>query len=88
VQWRGSTYSAAAGSREADIERLYRAPDWNTAQSIIAQYGIDYIVYGMKERSVYTSEDETKFLDNLEIACEFGGTRIFRVPEQEVVLAE
>jgi uncharacterized membrane protein len=88
VQWRGSTYGDAAGSREADIDRLYRAPDWNTTQSIIDQYGINYIVFGAKERSVYTSANESKFLDNLDVVCEFGGTRFFRVPEQEVAQAK
>lgn len=87
VQWRGATYGDAAGTREQDMDTLYRDPTWNTTQSIIDQYGIDYIVFGAKERSMYRGTEETKFLDNLEIACESGSTRIFKVPEVEVAQA-
>ena len=50
----------AAGSREADIDRLYADPTWNTAQSIIDKYGIQYIVFGAKERSQYSGSGEEK----------------------------
>ncbi len=86
-QWRGSTYGASAGSREGDVQRLYSDPTWSGTQEVIAKYGIDYIVFGAKERSVYASAEETKFFDNLEIACESGTTRIYHVPEQVVVQA-
>ncbi len=77
-QWRGSTFGEIAGSREGDIERLYTDPTWNSARSILAQYGIDYVFFGNNERVKY-SADETKFRDNLEIVCEFGETRVYRV---------
>ncbi len=81
-QWRGSTYSATVGSREPDIRSLYTDPTWNTTRSIIERYGINYIVFGSSERHDFGSGSETKFLDNLDVACESGDTRIFRVPEQ------
>ena len=59
----------------------------NLARGIIDQYGIDYIVFGAQEHSVYRSAEETKFQDNLEIVCESGSTRIYKVPEVEVALS-
>ncbi len=81
-QWRGSTYSATVGSREPDIHSLYSDPTWNTTRSIIERYGINYIVFGSSERSAFGDASEIKFLDNLDVACQSGDTRIFRVPEQ------
>ncbi len=88
VQWRGDTYGDAAGSRETDINQLYSNPTWSSAQAIIAKYGIQYIVFGSKEWSVYSGSGEEKFLDNLDIACESGETRIFHVPERALAQAE
>ncbi len=81
-QWRGSTYGATVGSREPDVRALYTDPTWNTTRSIIERYGINYIVFGSSERHDFGSGSETKFLDNLEVVCQSGDTRIFRVPEQ------
>ncbi|MCC6803065.1 MAG: hypothetical protein IT319_09285 [Anaerolineae bacterium] len=86
-QWRGSTYNEVVGTREADINRLYTDPTWTTARAVIEQYGIDYIVFGAKERSLYRNSEEEKFLDNLEIACEAGSTRIYKVPDVELAQA-
>lgn len=85
AQWRGPTYGASAGSREGDIERLYTDPSWSATQEIISKYDIDYIVFGAKERSQYSSTEESKFLDNLDIVCESGSTRIYHVPERALV---
>lgn len=48
LQWRGSTYGSSVGSREPSVDQLYSDPTWNTAQRIISEYGIDYIVFGAK----------------------------------------
>jgi uncharacterized membrane protein len=87
-QWRGSSYSEATGTREGDMGRLYADPTWNTAQSIISQYGIDYIVFGAWERQQYSGSSEIKFRDNLDIACESGATRIYHVPERFLAKAQ
>ena len=88
VQWRGSTYNEVAGSREADINQLYTDPAWNTAQSIITKYGIQYIVFGSEERNRYSGSGAEKFLDNLDVVCELGESRIFHVPERALAQAE
>ncbi|MCZ2099358.1 MAG: hypothetical protein LC121_24480 [Anaerolineae bacterium] len=44
-------------------------------------------MFGAKERSLYRNSEEEKFLDNLEIACEAGSTRIYKVPDVELAQA-
>lgn len=83
-QWRGPTYSAAAGSREADVERLYTDPRWEVAQGIINTYGIDYIFYGESERRDYGLDGEIKFQENLEPVCERGSSLFYRVNPVQV----
>ncbi len=88
AQWRGGSYGEATGTRESDVDRLYADPTWNTAQSIISKYGIDYIVFGDWERQRYSGSSEIKFRDNLDVACESGETRIYHVPEQILAKAQ
>jgi YYY domain-containing protein len=81
-QWRGDNYFESVGTREQDLDRLYTAFSLADVLSIINQYGIDYILYGTKEREYYGAGGETKFLDNFEVFCESGNTRIYRVIER------
>lgn len=81
-QWRGSTYGAIAGSREADIERLYSELSWPPVESIAERYGIDYIMFGTAEANRYGWEAEIKFRDNLEVVCDTGGSRYYRVDQR------
>lgn len=85
AQWRGSTYGSSVGSRESDIQRIYTDPSWSNTLTYISKYDVDYIVFGAKERTLYSSSDESKFLDNLEVACESGSTRIYRVTDQALM---
>jgi YYY domain-containing protein len=80
-QWRGATYSEIAGSRAQDIERLYSDLRWDVALEIINRYGIDYIVYGATERQQYAPTGEEKFMDYLDVVCEFGAARIYYIGE-------
>lgn len=83
-QWRGSTYNAAAGTRQEDIDELYTDLRWDVAVEIINRYDIDYIMYGTTERQEYSSVGEEKFLENLTVVCESGEARIFRVGQDVV----
>lgn len=76
-QWRGPTYSAIAGTRRDDIERLYRAPDIDSANLIIERYHVTHILFGETERQLYGSQGEEKFLDHLPVVCESGESRVF-----------
>lgn len=57
-QWRGG--GTEMGSRQSDIERLYRTSDWTEAQEILNQYQIRYVYVGGLERSAYRV-NESKF---------------------------
>jgi YYY domain-containing protein len=80
-QWRGATYSQAAGTRVEDIDRLYADPTWSATQAIIDRYGIDYVFFGTAERDRYGSAAELKFRDRFTPVCEFGGSRYYRVSQ-------
>ena len=82
-QWRGPTYGATTGSRVQDIERLYTDLRWDVAQEIIDRYGIDYVFFGTTERSRYGAAGEDKFRENLEVVCDFGVSRVYRVGTSE-----
>ena len=68
-QWRGTTYDEAAGNRQADLDTLFKNGRWETAQTIIQQYGISYIFFGSSEREKYGSAGEEKFADHLQPVC-------------------
>lgn len=80
-QWRGATLPEAAGSREADLDRLYADPSWESALAIIARYGIDYIAFGTPEAGRYGMDAAVKFNDRLETVCANDTARYFRVPD-------
>ena len=76
-QWRGNTYAEIAGSRSADIRRLYTAAEWSNVEGIIERYDINYILYGTSERQKYGDFGEEKFLDRLPAVCQSGRSRIY-----------
>jgi uncharacterized membrane protein len=83
-QWRGATYGAVVGTRPQDIRMLYTDPQWDSAQRIINQYGIDYIFYGATERREYGVVGEEKFIENLEPVCEREGSVFYHVTPTEI----
>ena len=78
VQWRGS--ADLQGSRQADIERLYRTSDWREAEAIVQQYGIDYIFVGPLERDAYGTIRETKFEAFMALVYQNEEVTIFAAP--------
>jgi uncharacterized membrane protein len=81
-QWRGTGYGAAVGSRRQDLRQLYTDLRYDAVQPIIERYGIDYILYGSSERGDYGIAGEEKFMENLEVVCESGISRIYRITPQ------
>lgn len=55
-QWRGG--ASEMGSREPDLERLFRARDWEEARAILEKYEIRYVFIGSLERGAYRAEDD------------------------------
>jgi uncharacterized membrane protein len=83
VQWRGS--AELQGSRKADIERLYSSSDWQEAQQIVDQYGIDYVYIGPLERSSYGAIRSQTFEPFMRLIYQQGEVEIFAVPEKAVL---
>lgn len=76
-QWRGG--AKEMGSREADIELLYRSNRWEEVQVLLERYHIRYVYVGSLERSQYKVNDE-KFNRFLPVVFEQGSVKIFEVP--------
>lgn len=76
-QWRGNTYETIAGSRHADMKRLFTAANMMDVADIIERYGVHYILYGESERRKYGELGEEKFLGSLPIVCQSGRSRIY-----------
>jgi YYY domain-containing protein len=73
-QWRGG--ATEIGSRQQDIEQLYKTTSWTDAEKIINQYNIRYIFIGSLERSAYRVS-ETKFQNNLKVVFQKGSVTIY-----------
>src|SRR5690606_29458934 len=84
-QWRGPTYSQVAGTRNADIRTLYSDPRWDSAETIIDRYGIDYVFFGASERTACGTGGEEKFRDNAQVMCERGNSRFYHVGSTTLV---
>lgn len=76
-QWRGG--AAEMGSRQADIEQIYRGGSWNRVSELLEKYNVRYIYVGSLERSTYPI-NENNFRANLEPVFEAGQVTIYEVP--------
>ncbi|MFN8376633.1 MAG: DUF2298 domain-containing protein [Anaerolineae bacterium] len=83
-QWRGATYGEIVGSRDPDIATLYNERRWDVVQSIIERYGIEYILYGYAERVTFEPAGEQKFIENTDVVCESGNSRVYRVRQSDL----
>jgi YYY domain-containing protein len=63
LQWRGETQSQ--GSRQADIERLYRSTNPDDVADVVNRYGITFVIVGRTEREQFPGEGLAKFDDLL-----------------------
>jgi YYY domain-containing protein len=81
VQWRGGDELTAG--RLEDVDALYQTTDPSQVQSIVAKYGIDYIVVGVNERQVYAaySDGLAKFDSIYAVVFRSGDTVIYKVSE-------
>ncbi len=51
LQWRGS--GDVAGSREKDVETIYKTFDARQAGGLLQKYGVDYVIVGAAEKQKY-----------------------------------
>jgi len=75
-QWRGG--AKEIGSREPDIELLYKTSNWEEAEKIIQQYKITYIYIGAMEEQLYRV-NKIKFDAHLHLAFQNDSVRIYQV---------
>jgi uncharacterized membrane protein len=73
-QWRGGYEEV--GSRESDIERIYRIPTWDETESLLQLYDVRYIYIGAYEHNAYQVYEE-KFNSRLPIVFENGEVVIY-----------
>jgi uncharacterized membrane protein len=85
-QWRGDTFVQVVGTRETDIDTIYRSPGWDTTALLLDRYQIDYVFFGSSERRQYGSAAEVKFADHLSSVCAFGDSRFYVVANVDVAL--
>lgn len=76
-QWRGSAIEM--GSREQDLQLLYRTSDWAQAVEILNKYDIRYVYVGQLEMSKY-QPDEDKFRTYLKPVFTSQMARVYAVP--------
>ncbi len=76
LQWRGPL--AELGTRQAEVEQVYRGTDPEQTRQILQHYGVDYVVVGDLERETYGPAVDA--LDSvLPPAFRAGRVTIFRV---------
>jgi len=78
-QWHGSDFQGILAQRRQDIETLYATPDWQTAQFILDQYNIRYVIVGNLERTTHRVNEE-KFGNFLKLVFQQGSISIYEVP--------
>ncbi len=81
AQWRGATYGEVAGTRAADVERLYNDPNWPSVREVVERYGIDYIFVGSAEYQAYDPFGLRKFAESLTPVCQSGEAAVYRVDD-------
>jgi uncharacterized membrane protein len=84
-QWRGG--ATEIGSREQDIDRLYRTSDWIEAFAVIKKYNIRYVFLGSLERGKYRV-NENKFRTNLIPIFQNQSVIIYTIPDYVQVFTD
>ncbi len=96
VQWRGD--DRAFRTRPDDIERIYLTRDVLEARSLMARYGVEYVVVGRVEREAFLQrapqEEQArreaalaKFDLFMEVAFRSGDVTVYRLPRQLYALS-
>jgi YYY domain-containing protein len=67
------------GGRQEDVRRLYTTEELAEARQLIADYGIDYVVFGPIERTTYGDAGVGKWQDLGEPVFDQDGTTIWRI---------
>jgi len=76
-QWRGG--AREMGSRQSDIEQIYRSVGWEEVEELLNEYNVKYVFVGSLERSSY-GVNESKFMLYLTPVFQQGQVTIYEVP--------
>lgn len=76
-QWRGG--SVEMGSRESDVERIYRSNNWEEVRGLLERYQVRYVFVGLLEQSTYRV-NEVNFRRFLTPVFQQGQVTVYRVP--------
>lgn len=80
LQWRGNYVEP--GKREPDIEAMYRSTDAQLVRSLMAKYGVKYVVVGRMEREKgYDAVSLGKFRSFMDVVYDSGGTTVYHIRE-------
>lgn len=79
-QWRGG--STEMGSRQQDIELIYRSARWEEVKQLLDKYAVRYVFVGSLERSTY-GVNEGKFDSHLKEIFSQGDVTIYEVSSQK-----
>lgn len=82
-QWRGG--SVDFGSRQGEIETLYRSSSWDETLAILKKYNIQYVYIGNLERSTYRV-NETKFAAHMRPVFQNATVIIYERSPQETAV--
>jgi uncharacterized membrane protein len=69
----------SVGGRLRDIRLIYEARDWETAEALLNQYGVDYVIVSPLEREWY-DVFEFKFDRFMDRVFQQGTVTIYAVP--------
>ena len=80
AQWRGRAYGDMVRGRAEAIEAIYRTATANELNSLLNQWGVDYLVVGQLERNKYRLQPtaQTRLDRSLDLVYDQDGVRIYR----------
>ena len=82
-QWRGG--GEEIGSRQSDVELIYRSNDWEKVKQLLDLYNVRYVYVGPLERRTYRVS-EAKFMQFLTPVFQQGQVSIYEVPREMDVI--
>lgn len=85
VQWRGDAVRTELDRRQSLVDAVYTAPDATAALIALRELDAEYVVVGQLEKSRYPEDVLAPFETFLDLAWEDGSTRVYRLPQYEVV---
>jgi len=78
-QWRGWDLSPQVDGRKADVETAYSTTDPVQALEVFSVYGIQYVIVGKLERSLYAADALAKFESLVRKVFQSGNSAVYQL---------